>query len=55
MSLWYMAHLTTYLDLKSLSRFKDPGWYKSNLTSAISNFSELQHLASYITPHNAMA
>jgi hypothetical protein len=29
--------------------------FKSNLTSAISNFSELQHLASYVSRHNAMA
>ncbi len=28
---------------------------KSNLTSAISNFSESQHLASYVSRHNAMA
>jgi hypothetical protein len=23
MSLWYVAHLTTYLDLESISRFED--------------------------------
>jgi hypothetical protein len=29
--------------------------FKSNLTSAISDFSKSQHLASYISRHNAMA
>jgi hypothetical protein len=29
--------------------------FKSNLTSGISNFSKSQHLASYVTCHNAMA
>jgi hypothetical protein len=29
--------------------------FKSNLTSAIGNFSESQHLASYVSHHNAMA
>jgi hypothetical protein len=28
---------------------------KSNLTSAIGNFSKLQHLASYVSRHNTMA
>ncbi len=28
---------------------------KSNLTSAIGNFSKLQHLASYVSRHDAMA
>jgi hypothetical protein len=28
--------------------------FKSNLTSAISNFSKLRHLASYVSHHNAM-
>jgi hypothetical protein len=29
--------------------------FKSNITSATSNFSELQHLVSYVSCHNAMA
>jgi hypothetical protein len=29
--------------------------FKLNLTSAISNFSRLQHLASYVSRHDAMA
>jgi hypothetical protein len=29
--------------------------FKSDLTSAMSNVSELQHLASYVSRHNAMA
>jgi hypothetical protein len=29
--------------------------FKSNITSAISNFSKLQHLASYVSCHNPMA
>jgi hypothetical protein len=29
--------------------------FKSNLTSAISNFSKSGHLASYVSRHNAMA
>jgi hypothetical protein len=31
------------------------GLRQSNLTSAISDFSKLQHLASYVSCHNAMA
>ncbi len=56
MSLWYVVHLNTYLDL--VSYLKDTKiWFncKSKLTSAISNISKLQHLASYVSRHNAMA
>ncbi len=56
MSLWYMACLNTYLDL--VSYLKDTKiWFncKSNLTSAIGNFSKSQHLVSYVSRHNAMA
>jgi hypothetical protein len=56
MSLWYVAHLNTYLDLVSyLQDTKIRFNCKSNLTSAIGNFSESWHLASYVSCHNAMA
>jgi hypothetical protein len=56
MSLWYVVRLNTYLDL--VSYLKDSKiWFncKSNLTSAIGIFSKSQHLASYVSRHNAMA
>ncbi len=56
MSLWHVACLNTYLDLVSyLQDTKIRFNCKSNLTSAIGNFSESQHLASYVSRHNAMA
>ncbi len=56
MSLWYVVHLNTYLDLISyLQDTKIRYNCMSNLTSAISNFSKRQHLASYVSRHNAMA
>jgi hypothetical protein len=56
MSLWYVVHLNTYLNLVSyLKDTKIQFNCKSNLTSAIGVFSELQHLASYVFHHNAMA
>jgi hypothetical protein len=55
MSLWYVAHLNTYLDLGSyLQDTKIRFNYKLNLSSAIGNFSKSQHLASYVSHHNAM-
>ncbi len=56
MSLWYVVHLNTYLNLVSyLIDTKIRFNCKSNLTSAIGNFSKSRHLASYISRHNAMA
>jgi hypothetical protein len=56
MSLWYVMHLNTYLDLGSyLKDTKIRFNCKSNLTSAIGNSSKLGHLASYVSRHNAMA
>jgi hypothetical protein len=55
MSLWYTARLTTYLDLASALRFKD--LVRLQVKSYISDrlIIELQHLASYVSCHNAMA
>ncbi len=56
MSLWYVVCLNTYLDLVSyLKDTKIQFNCKSNLTSAIGDFSKLQLLASYVSRHNAMA
>ncbi len=56
MSLWYVVHLTTYLDLVSyLQDTKIRFNCKSNLTSAIGNISKSEHLASYVSCHNVMA
>ncbi len=55
MLLWYVARLTTYLDLTSALRVKDP--VQLQVESYISNkrFSKSGHLASYASCHNAMA
>ncbi len=53
-----MVHGTSYPLLESQIFFQDPNIqykFKSNLTSAISNISKLQHLASYVSHHKAMA
>ncbi len=56
MSLRHVVHLNTYLDLVSyLQDTKIRFNCKANLTSAIGNISELRHLASYVSRHNAMA
>ncbi len=56
MSLYYVVHLNTYLDLVSYLK-ETKIWFncKSNLTSAIGDFSKLPHLANYVSRHNAMA
>jgi hypothetical protein len=52
-SMWRILPLTWTSNLfwDSKIRFN----FKSNLTSAISNFSKSRHLASYVSCHNAMA
>jgi hypothetical protein len=55
MSLWYVARLTTYLDLASVSRFEDPVQLQVKSYISKKQFSKLQHLANYISCHNAMA
>jgi hypothetical protein len=50
-----VARLTTYLDLASALRFKDP--VQLQVKSYISNrlISKLRQVASYLSHHNAMA
>jgi hypothetical protein len=50
-----VAHLTTYLDLKSLEIQRSGFDFKSNLTSAIGDFENRDILASYVSHLNAMA
>ncbi len=50
-----MAHLTTYLDLKSLEIQRSGFDLKLNLTSAIGNLANCDNLASYVSRLNAMA
>ncbi len=52
-SMWCVLPLTWISNLFQDSKV----WFdfKSNLTSAISNFSESRHLASFVSRHNAMA
>ncbi len=52
-SMWCVLPLTWILN--PFGDLKIQFDFKSNLTSAISNFSKLQHLASYVSRHNAMA
>ncbi len=54
MSLKYVAHLTTYLDLKSLKIQRSWFNFKSNLTSAIGDLANSWHLVSYVSRHNAV-
>ncbi len=55
MSLWYEAHLTTYLDLNSCKILRSGFDFMSNLTSAIGSLANLGFLASYVSRHTAMA
>jgi hypothetical protein len=55
MSLWYVAHLTTYLDLQSCKILRSGFDFKSNLTSAIGDLANRGFLASYVSRHRAMA
>jgi hypothetical protein len=50
-----MAHLTTYLDLKSLKIQRSGFDFKLNFTSAIGNLANRDILASYVSRLNAMA
>ncbi len=51
--MWRILPLTWILNLFRDSKIRFN--FKSNLTSAISDFRELQHLASYVSCYNAMA
>jgi hypothetical protein len=55
MPLWYVVHLATYLDIVSI--FKIQRSSTTEHTAYISNklFSELRHLASYVSRDFAMA
>ncbi len=55
MSPWYVARLTTYLDLESLKIRRSGFNFKSNLTSAIGDLANCDTLASYVSRPNAMA
>jgi hypothetical protein len=55
MSLWYVARLTTYLDLESHEIQRSGFNFKSNLTSAIGDLANRGILASYVSHHKAMA
>ncbi len=50
-----MVQLITYLDLKYLLRFEDPVQLQVKSYISDGNFSKSQHLASYVSRHNAMA
>jgi hypothetical protein len=50
-----MAHLTTYLDLKSPKILRSSFDLKLNLTSAIGDLANRDNLASYVSHLNAMA
>jgi hypothetical protein len=55
MSLWYVARLPTYLDLKSCKIQRSGFDFKLNLTSAIGDLANHGFLASYVSRHKAMA
>ncbi len=55
MSLQYVVHLTTYLDLESREILRSGFDFKSNLTSAIGDLENRGFLASYVSHHKAMA
>jgi hypothetical protein len=55
MSLWYVARLTTYLDLKSCKILTSGFNFKSNLTSTIGNLANHGILVGYVSRHKAMA
>jgi hypothetical protein len=55
MSLWYVARLTTYLDHAFALRFEDPVQLQVKSYIIKKQFSKSQHLASYVSHHNAMA
>ncbi len=55
MSLWYVARLTTYLDLEYCEILRSGFDFKSNLTSAIDDLANRGFLASYVSRHRAMA
>ncbi len=55
MSLWYVACLTTYLDLKSHKIPRSSFNFKLNLTSVIGDLANRGFLVSYISRHKAMA
>jgi hypothetical protein len=55
MSLGYVARLTTYLDLESILRLEDPVRLQVDSYISDKQFGQLQHLASYVSRHNAMA
>jgi hypothetical protein len=54
-SLWYVAHLTSYLDLASALRFEDPVQLQVKSYISDKQISKSQHLRSYNSRHNAMA
>jgi hypothetical protein len=55
MSLWYVARLTTYLDLESREILRSGLDFRSNLTSAIWDLANRGFLASYVSRHKVMA
>jgi hypothetical protein len=55
MFLYYVAHLTTYLDLESHKILRSGFNFKSNLTSAIGDLANRGFLASYVSRHKGMA
>jgi hypothetical protein len=55
MSLWYVMHLATYLQLKFCKILRSGFDFKLNLTSAIGNLANRSFLASYVSHHKAMA
>jgi hypothetical protein len=50
-----MACLTTYLDLASALKFEDPVQLQVESYISDKRSSKSQHLASYVSHHNAMA
>jgi hypothetical protein len=55
MSLWYVVHVTTYLDLESHKIRKTGFDFKLNLTSATGDLAKRGFLASYVSCHKVMA
>jgi hypothetical protein len=50
-----VAHLTTYLDIKSRKILRSGFDFMSNLTSAIGDLANRGFLASFVSCHTAMA
>jgi hypothetical protein len=51
---YYVVHVTTNLDLESLEIRRSGFYFKSNLTSVISDLANCDILASYVSRPNAM-